>query len=149
MTHFTLSLLAGAAVILAACGGNDAPETAADIQQIEANASAELADMKPAEMIDYLNEEALAVTDVLKTVTDKASAEAAIDDLRARGPKLAAAFKAFENIDENEISFGLMRKLPKVMQTQAGLVSEMGRISEIPEARAVIETELDKLELPK
>lgn len=144
MTRFKISLLATAMVALTACGGNDAPKST---DEIVATAEAKLEDMKPAEMVDYLNEEAAAVTDVLKTVTDKASAEAALDDLRARAPKLGAAFKAFENIDETEISFGLMRKLPKVMQTQAGLLTEMARINDIPEARAVIEAELDKLEI--
>lgn len=147
MTRFLLTLLSGAALALAACGGNDAKTSQVDTEQIQAKAEASLANMDIGETIDYLNLQSLEVTDLLKTVTDEASAKAAVEELRQRGPKLKAALESFQTVDENEISFGVLRKLPKLMQTQAGLLAEVSRINETPEARDVIQAELDKLNL--
>jgi len=140
MTHFKLILISLMTLALTACGGSET-------QTHQAQSVTNLAEMDVGEMIDYLSEQSSGVTEVLKTVTDEASAKAAVNDLRQRGLNFKAALETFEEIDENEISFGMMRKLPKLMQNQADLISEISRINEIPEARDVIQAELDKLKL--
>jgi len=147
MARFTLILISFTALCLSACSDTEANLSENDIAKIESQSQANLAGMDIGEIIDYLNEQSEHVADVLKSVTDETTAKAAINDLRVRGVKFKAALETFETIDENEISFGMLRKLPKLMQTQADLISEISRINEIPEAREVVQAELDKLKL--
>lgn len=147
MTHFKLITVSFIALALGACGGNESHINGTDSLKNKAHSVTDLAEMDVGEMMDYLSEQSSDVTEVLKTVTDEASAKAAINDLRQRGLKFKAALETFEDIDENEISLGMMRKLPKLMQNQADLISEISRINEIAEARNVIQSELDKLKL--
>ena len=127
-------------VSLSACSDNASTPLDADIES-------KLNQMSVSETFDYLEDQTLEVTDILKTVTDENTAKAAIKDLQAQGPKLMAALKSFETIDESELSIGVMRKLPALFESQKGLLEEFSRIQENPEARKIIQDELDKLNL--
>ena len=142
-------------ITLSACGeaGTDSknPEVIkAKAERIQAKATADLSKMDIPEIIDFVDGEAKDMTALLKTVTDESSAQAAVAEIRTIVPRLNAAILSLENADtENmKMSIGNMRKMMKVAQSQAGLVSEVMRISEIPEARAVLEKEIDKIEFP-
>jgi len=135
---------------LSACG-----EVSPDAQSPEAvnakmeKAEADLSKMEVSEIIDYVNDEATDLRALLESVTDGPSAEAAVEDLRRTIPRLNAALKSIENMDVENMSlnFGNMRKMIKVAQSQVGLFDEVTRISQIPEARAVLEKEFDKIEI--
>jgi hypothetical protein len=154
MKNIALSLAFTSLVALSACGeaSSDAknPEAVkAKAERVEAKAAADLSKMEVSEIIDYMNDEASDLKTLLETVTDGPTAEAAVEELRVIIPRLNAAMKSMENMDvENvKMNFGNMRKMVKVAQNQAGLLSEVGRISNIPEARAVLEKEFDKIEI--
>lgn len=142
-------------ISLSACG--DAPVDSktpeaikAKAESIHSKSSADLSKMDIPEIIEFVDGEAKDMTALLKTVTDESSAEAAVSEIRTIVPRLNAALQSLENADiENmKLSIGNMRKMMKVAQSQAGLVNEVMRISEIPEARAVLQKEIDKIELP-
>lgn len=147
MKNLIIGVAFAGLVGLAACGealpDSDNPEA------IEAKAAADLSKMDVPQIIDYLNDEAEDMTTLLKTVTDEQSAEAAVEEIRVIVPRLNAAFKSMEDMDvENmKLSIGNMRKMMEVAQSQSGLVNEVVRISKIPEARAVLEKEFDKIEI--
>lgn len=121
----------------------------AKMEKLEAKASADLSKMEVSEIIDYVNTEATDMKTLLEGVTDGPSAEAAVEELRLTIPRLNAALKSMENMDVENMSlnFGNMRKMIKVAQSQVGLFDEVARISKIPEARAVLEKEFDKIEI--
>lgn len=139
---------------LSACGevstDSQSPESVnAKMEKLEAKASADLSKMDVSEIIDYVNTEATDMRTLLESVTDGPTAEAAVEDLRRTIPRLNAALKSMENMDVENMSlnFGNMRKMIKVAQSQVGLFDEVARISQIPEARAVLEKEFDKIEI--
>ena len=139
---------------LSACGevstDSQSPKAVnAKMEKLEAKASADLSKMDVSEIIDYVNNEATDMRTLLEGVTDGPSAEAAVEDLRRTIPRLNAALKSMENMDVENMSlnFGNMRKMIKVAQSQVGLFDEVARISQIPEARAVLEKEFDKIEI--
>ena len=126
------------------------PEAAkAASERIETAVAADLSEMDIPEIIDFVADESTDMTDLLKTVTDGASAQAAVDEIRRTIPRLNAAIRSLENLDiENvNLNFGNVRKLMKVGQSQTGLVNEVIRISQIPEAREILEKEFDKIEI--
>ena len=154
MKNLVLSTAFASLMILSACGeaSSDAksPEALkATAERIEAKTSADLSKMDVPEIIDFVNAESTDMTALLKTVTDGPTAEAAVEDVRNIVPRLNAAIKSMENMDVDNItlSMGNMRKMMKVAQSQSGLVNEVVRISKIPEARAVLEKEFDKIEI--
>ncbi len=141
-------------IALSACGDasydSKSPEAIkAKAERLELMATADLSKMDVPEIIEFVDTEASNMTTLLKTVTDGPSAEAAVEDIRVIVPRLNAAFKSLENMDpENmKMSIGNMRKMMKVAQSQVALVNEVVRIGEIPEARAVLEKEFDKIEI--
>jgi hypothetical protein len=154
MKNLVLSAAFASLLVLSACGEASidakSPEAIkAKAERIEAKAAEDLSKMDIPEIIDFVNDEASDITTVLKTVTDGPSAEAAVEEIRNTVPRLNAAIKSMENMDvENlKLSIGNMRKMIKVAQNQAGLIEEISRISKIPEARAVLEKEFDKIEI--
>jgi len=151
MKNIALSLAFASLIALSACGDapTDADSATAKAEKIDAKAPADLSQMETSEIIDYVNDEASDLKSLLETVTDGPTAEAAVEELRVIIPRLNAAMKSMENMDvENvKMNIGNMRKMVKVAQNQAGLLSEVGRISNIPEARAVLEKEFDKIEI--
>ncbi|MEP4051545.1 MAG: hypothetical protein ABJN22_04800 [Litorimonas sp.] len=154
MRNLVLSAAFTSLLVLSACGqaSTDAknPEAIkAKAERIEAKAAEDLSKMDIPEIIDFVNDEAKDITSVLKTVTDGPSAEAAVEEIRNTVPRLNAAIKSMENMDVDnlKLSIGNMRKMIKVAQNQAGLLEEVSRISKIPEARAVLEKEFDKIEI--
>lgn len=154
MRNIAFTVAFAALATLSACGdaspdAKNSDAAKAKSEQIEAKAAADLSKMEVSEIIDYVNDEASDLKDLLETVTDEATAEAAVEELRVIIPRLNAAMKSMENMDvENvKMNIGNMRKMVKVAQNQAGLLSEVGRISNIPEARAVLEKEFDKIEI--
>jgi len=150
---FFSTLIAGL-LSLSACGDvtpdAQSPEAVnAKMEKAEAKAAADLSKMEVSEIIDYVNDEATDMRTLLESVTDGPSAEAAVEDLRRTIPRLNAALKSMENMDVENMSlnFGNMRKMITVAQSQVGLFDEVARISQIPEARAVLEKEFDKIEI--
>ena len=154
MKNLALSTAFASLLILSGCGeastDSQSPEAVkAQADQIESKATADLSKMDVPEIIDFLNEEATDMTTLLNSVTDGPSAEAAVEDIRVIIPRLNAAIKSMENLDLDnmKMSIGNIRKMMAVAQSQSGLVSEVVRIGNIPEARAVLEKEFDKIEL--
>ena len=154
MKNLVLSAAFASLLILSGCSeassDSKSPEAIkAKAERIESKAAADLSKMDVPEIIDFLNKEATDMTALLKTVTDGPSAEVAVEDIRVIVPRLNAAIKSMENMDMDnmKLSIGNMRKMMKVAQSQSGLISEVVRIGQIPEARAVLETEFDKIEL--
>lgn len=148
MKIFAIRLVSASLLALTACG--EAGPDASNPEAIEAQTMTDLSKMDLPEIIAFVDEEATQMTKLLKTVTDGASAEAAVEDIRAVIPRLNASIKSLENSNPEDItlSIGNMRKMIKVAQSQMGLVNEVSRISQIPEARAVLEKEFDKIEIP-
>ena len=154
MKNLVLCTAFASLMALSACGEASSdvknPEAVkAKAERIEAKAAADLSKMDVPEIIDFVNAESNDMTALLKTVTDGPTAEAAVEEVRNIVPRLNAALNSMENMDvENmTLSFGNMRKMMKVAQSQSGLVNEVVRISKIPEARAVLEKEFDKIEI--
>ena len=155
MKTFTLSLAAASIIALTACE-DIASDTSSPVtdkvkaDRIEAKVTTDLSKMDTPELIEFVDEEAKKMTAVLQNVTDGPSAEAALEDIRNIVPRLNASLKSLEDLDvENmTLNLGNMRKMMKVAQSQVGLVNEVVRISNIPEARAVLEKEFDKIEIP-
>ena len=154
MRTFAISLAFASLLTLSACGeaapGSSSPEAIqAKAERIEAKTTNDLSQMDLPEIIAFVDGEASQMTDILKAVTDGPTAEAAVEDIRAVVPRLNAAIKSLENKNPEDmsLSIGNMRKMMKVAQSQIGLVNEVKRISQIPEARAVLEKEFDKIEI--
>ena len=154
MKTLTISAAVASLIALSACGdiASDAssPEAVkATAVQIEANLVTDLSKMDTPELIEFVDKEAKNMTALLEKVTDGPSAEAALEDIRNIVPRLNASLKSLENLDVDNITLniGNMRKMMSVAQSQIGLVDEVVRISQIPEARAVLEKEFDKIEI--
>ena len=152
-THMFKAALASF-FLLSACGqastDSSSPEAAkATAESIGAKTSADLSKMNVSEIIDFVDGEAKDMTSLLKTVTDGPSAEAAVEDIRVAIPRFNAAITSLNDIDPDKmkVSFGNLRKMMNVAQSQIGLFEEVRRISLIPEARAVLEKEFDKIEI--
>lgn len=169
MKNLILSAATTALLLLGACGEISTDVENSDVKNQQTNSAeskssksapaksdraqkkavADLSKMDIPEIIDFVNDEATDMTKLLKTVTDGPSAEAAVEEIRVIVPRLNAAFKSLENMDTDNIKLtvGNMRRLAKVAKSQTGLFEEVGRISKIPEARAVLEREFDKIEI--
>ena len=154
MKHTAICLISTSLLMLSACGdaGPDSsnPEAIkAKAERIEAETITDLSKMDLPEIIDFVEKEASQITGILETVTDGPSAEAAVDDIRAVVPRLNAAIRSLEdkNPEDITLSIGNARRLMKVAKSQLGLIDEVSRISKIPEARAVLEKEFDKIEI--
>ena len=154
MRTLFISIATASLITLSACGdiASDAssPEAVkAKADRLEAKVTTDLSKMDTPELIEFVDEEAKKMTAVLQQVTDGPSAEAALEDIHNIVPRLNASLKSLEDLDvENmTLNLGNMRKMMKVAQSQVGLVSEVVRISNIPEARAVLEKEFDKIEI--
>ena len=154
MKTLTISAAVASLIALSACGdiASDAssPEAVkATAGQIEANLVTDLSKMDTPELIEFVDKEAKNMTALLEKVTDGPSAEAALEDIRNIVPRLNVSLKSLENLDVDNITLniGNMRKMMSVAQSQIGLVDEVVRISQIPEARAVLEKEFDKIEI--
>ena len=151
MKNFVLIAAMSGFLVLSGCGDasvNSKSETA-KTERIAEKLSTDLSKMTTPEIIEFVDEEAKNMTAVLETVVDGPSAEAALKDIRNIVPRLNTSLKSLENLDvENmTLNIGNMRKMMKVAQSQVGLVNEVVRISNIPEARAVLEKEFDKIEI--
>lgn len=154
MKNLVLCAAFASLVTLSACDNvpaDTATSQAVKAEGIEAKVTADLSQMDIPEIIEFATGESKDMTALLITVTDGPSAEAAIEDIRVSIPRLNASIRSLENMDiENvTLSIGNMRKVMKAAQSQSGLLNEVVRISKIPEARAVLEKEFDKIELTK
>lgn len=154
MKTFAICLVSASLLALSACGdaapGSSSSEAVkAKAERIEGKAMTDLSKMDLPEIIDFVDEEASQMTSILKTVTDGPSAEKAVEDIRAVVPRLNAAIKSLENKNPEDMSMsiGNMRKMMNVAKSQMGLITEITRIGQIPEARAVLEKEFDKIEI--
>lgn len=145
----TIRLIAVFASILAFSACSDVSTANLTPEEIKAQAIADLSKMDIPEMIDFIDEQATDMTKLLESVTDGPSAEAAVEDIRKLIPKLNASLLSLEdlNTDDLKLNIGMIRRLGKVFKSQSGLVNELQRISQIPEARAVLEREFDKIEI--
>lgn len=157
MKVLALTAISLALLTLTGCGdaasvnSSDPEALKARSEQLEAQAVQSLENKDLGDVIDYFSGEAEDMTSVLKSVTDGPSAEAAVVEIRATIPQINAAMQTLANQDPSEMraSFSIMTKLPAMLQTQTEMINEVKRISEIPEARAVLETEFDNLDLFK
>ena len=154
MRTLVISIATASLITLSACGdiASDAssPEAVkAKADHLETKVTTDLSKMDTPELIEFVDKEAKNMTALLQSVTDGPSAEAALEDIRDIVPRLNASLKSLEGLDlENmTLNIGNMRKMMKVAQSQVGLVNEVVRISNIPEARAVLEKEFDKIEI--
>lgn len=154
MKNIILSAAFSSLIALSACGeaspgSENSGSAKVKSERIEAKAAVDLSKMEVSEIIDYVNDEATDMKSLLETVTDGPTAEAAVEELRVIIPRLNTAMKSMENMDVDNVklNIGNMRKMVTVAQNQAGLMSEFRRISDIPEARAVLEKEFDKIEI--
>jgi len=154
MKIFAVSLISVSMLTLSACGdagpSSSSPEAIeAKAERIEAQTIVDLSTMELPEIIEFVDNEASQMTELLRGVTDGPTAEAAVEDIRTIVPRLNAAIKSLENNNPEDItlSIGNMRKMMKVAKSQVGLINEVTRISQIPEARAVLEKEFDKIEI--
>ena len=154
MKIFALTLASISLLALSACGDvspdTTSPEAvAAKAERIEAKTTTDLSKMDVPEIIDFVDAEATQMTTLLKTVTDGPTAEAAVQEIRDVIPRLNASLKSLEKMDPENmtLSIGNMRRMMKVAQSQVGLFNEINRISQIPDARAVLEKEFDKIEI--
>ena len=154
MKIFAISAAAISLLSLSGCGDltvdSDSPEAVeAKAERIEAKTTTDLSKMDVPEIIDFVDAEATQMTTLLKTVTDGPSAEAAVEEIRNVIPRLNASLRSLEkmNPEDMKLSIGNMRRMMKVAQSQTGLFQEINRISQIPEARAVLEKEFDKIEI--
>lgn len=154
MKFVTISIVSISLLALGACdnvsmGPDSEDAVAAKAERIEAKTMTDMSKMDVPEIIEFVEAEASNMTTLLETVTDGASAEAAVEEIRTVIPRFNASIKTLENMDPDNmtLSIGNMRKMMKVAQSQLGLFNEIKRISEIPEARAVLEKEFDKIEI--
>lgn len=161
MTHLQsavrLSLLSTATLALLACSaGNDGPSledksmTPANAQTIAEQTAAEIADMKPMEILEVVTKDANRLADTLGKVNDEASARIASAELKAMGPRLEAMGKRFETMDKSDFSLSLntLSKMQDAGKAQLRFAQEMGRISkEHPELLDIFESEFGDLEL--
>jgi len=149
--YLTITAALTSLLALNACGDAPASPEAqkAQAERIAAKTSADLSKMDTPEIIDFVDAEAKNMTALLETVTDGPTAEAAVDEIQLIIPRLNASLKSLEDLDvENmTLNIGNMRRMMKVGQSQVGLVEELVRIGKIPEARAVLEKEFDKIEI--
>ncbi|GGX62315.1 hypothetical protein GCM10011309_10350 [Litorimonas cladophorae] len=153
---FLIPALCGT-LLLAACSETTTLEAEgpaavkAKAEKIQAKAANEVSTKDVGELIDYFGDEAEEITVVLKKVVDGPTAEAAIADVRATIPRLNATLEAFQNQDMSDMkaSIAMLKKMPAMLEKQSQLITEVKRISEIPEARAVLEKEFDELDLFK
>jgi len=147
MKNLALAALLACTLSLSAC--NDASTANLTPEEIKAQAIADLSKMDVPEMIDFIEEQSSDMTKLLETVTDGPSAEAAVEDIRKLIPKLNTSLLSLEdlNVDDLTLNIGMVRRVMKVAQSQSGLFDEVSRVSKIPEARAVLEKEFDKIEL--
>ncbi len=141
---------------LAACSdapvSSDSPEVAkAKAEQVQAEVSKVLDLKNVGDLIDYSAKETKGMISILESVTDGPTAEAAVTKVRDAIPHLNAAAKAFQTQDMSDmkVSMAMLKKMPDLLKTQGQLMTEVKRIAEIPEARAVLETEFDKLDIFK
>ena len=147
MKTFRLIAVFASAIALSAC--SDVSTANLTPEEIKAQAIADLSKMDVPEIIDFVDEQARDMTELLETITDGPSAEAAVEDIRLLIPKLNASLLSLEDLDVDnlKLNIGMVRRMMKVAQSQSGLFTEVSRISQIPEARAVLEKEFDKIEL--
>lgn len=152
-----LSILSAVSMALMACSaGGDGPrledksttpETAATIAE---RTAAEIADMKPMEILDVVTKDANRLADTLSTVKDEASARAASAELKAMGPRLEAMGKHFETMDKSDFSLSLntLSKMQDAGKAQLRFAQEMGRISnDHPELLEFFKDEFGDMEL--
>jgi hypothetical protein len=153
---FLIPALCGT-LLLATCG--DATTIEADgpaavkakAEKMRAKAANEISTKDVGELIEYFGEEAQDFTIILKSVVDGPSAEAAVAEVRATIPRLNATLEAFQNQDMSDMkaSIAMLKKMPAMLEKQGQLITEVKRIADIPEARAVLEKEFDDLDLFK
>jgi len=124
--------------IKASSSGTPGPEAITDLSELDIP-----------DIIHFVDREAKEMTALLKTVTDGASAEAAVEDIRETIPRLNAGFSSMSNLDQDNLnlSIGSLRKLLTISQFQSDLFEEVRRIGQIPEARAMLEKEFDKIKI--
>lgn len=161
MTQFQsalrLSLLSLCGATLVACSsGNDGPRledksmSPASAETIAERTAAEIADMKPMEILDVVTKDANRLADTLSTVKDEASARAASAELKAMGPRLEAMGKHFETMDKSDFSLSLntLSKMQDAGKAQLRFAQEMGRISnDHPELLEFFKDEFGDMEL--
>ena len=142
---------------LIACNSGDSPkDVTADIsaaktpEAAKAIAEKEIKDMSPIEMMEYATENSNALADTLAAVNDEPSAQAAIAELRALGPRMEAMGDQLKDLDQSELSLSLktMSVVTDFGKAQMRLAAETARIAkDHPELRPLFEKEFEDIEL--
>ena len=151
-----LTVLAAAAASLAACGNSDrvTPEEAAQQTEVTLKTTqvdvAAIADMTPMELMASATVQSNQLADVLSKVTDEASADVAIAEMRALGPQLKAVGDRLESLDESDIKLSIktMKSMQTFAEAQMRIFNETGRIaSDHPELREKIVEGFEDIEI--
>jgi len=155
MTKFKLGFIAAfsASVLLVGCNSAEAPsksDTPMTQEAISEQAVADMAEMKPTDLLSKLSEDSNALADKLAAVNDEASAREAAKAVRAMGPKIEAMGKRFETMDQGEFSISLktISKIQEAGKAQLRVAQEIARIAkDHPEFKDIITDEFGDLEL--
>ena len=111
---------------------------------------AAIADMTPVQLMDSAAAHSNALADVMAKVNDEASAEAAVAQMRALGPKMSAAMTRLDNLDQSDMSFSIktMKSVQALAEGQMRIFNETTRITkEHPELRDTIIAGFEDLEI--
>lgn len=146
-------LIAFAAAALVAC--SQSPEQAAEkAAEVAAKQNAKIetsiADMGSSDLLDMMIADFSGLADELGKVNDEASAQNAIAEMRALGPRLKAVGNRVENLDggDMKLSLKMVKQGQELAETQFRIIAEMGRIAaEHPELREIVEKEFENFEI--
>lgn len=124
----------------------DAPET----PQTSGVSIDAIAKMSPSELMSAATVESNRLADVLSSVSDKSSADAAIAQMRTLGPQIKALGDRLETLDEGDMKFSIktMKQMQSFAEAQMRVFNETGRIAvEHPELREMITEGFEDIEI--
>lgn len=131
--------------------GGERPANEAGADEVPADQLALIQSLSITALMDLATQDANDMADVLSAVNDEASARAAMADMRALGPKLAAmAARIDDGLEAGDVTLSLktMNKISGLAKAQFRMLDEMGRIAkEHPELREIINDEFQDVEI--
>lgn len=109
-----------------------------------------IADMSPVQLMDSAALHSNALADAMAQVNDDASAEAAVAQMRALGPKMSAAMERLDSLGQEDMAFSLktMKSVQALAEAQMRIFNETARITkDHPELRDTIIAGFEDLEI--
>lgn len=110
----------------------------------------DIATMSPSELMSAATVESNRLANVLSSVSDQASAEAAIAQMRGLGPQIKALSARMETLQEGDMTLSIktMKQLQGFAEAQMRIFNETGRIAvEHPELRDIITEGFEDIEI--